>query len=101
MLGIRARHILKREHNQRVTDEQRNALIECSMYRGAIAAKLGVVETRQIVVDQRRTMQQLDGSCRRFGKRRLRLAATCCDGEAQTRTDPRSARKNSVADGSG
>jgi hypothetical protein len=69
------------------------------MHRGTIAAKLRVIETRQIVMDQGCAMQQFDGGCGRLGERRLWLAAARSDREAKARTDPRSTRENSVADG--
>ena len=51
--GATAREVLEREHDQRVTHQHRDALVERPVHRRPAATRGGVVETWQVVVDQR------------------------------------------------
>ena len=57
------------------------------MDRGLAASRLGIIEAWQIVVHQRRAVQQLDGGSGRSGGVRIAIAAGIRDGEAELGTD--------------
>jgi hypothetical protein len=57
---------------------------------------LGIVKTRQIVVDQGRAMQQLDRCSRCLAQRRVVLTTRLGDGQTQLRSDARTARKHGM-----
>ena len=61
--------VLEREHDECIADEQCDPLIEGAMDGRSVVTNLGVVEARQVVMDERGAVQQLDGGRRGDGKR--------------------------------
>ncbi len=81
---------------QAVTGEDRNVLAVDDVRGGPSAAQLVVVHRRQVVVDQRVRMDELDrGSCRQHLNRVASRRARC--GETQDRADPLTAGEQRVA----
>ena len=97
----RLRQRLEGQHDQRVARQHRDALAERVVNRGQAAAHRGVVETRQIVVDQRGAVQQLDGARRGVAERRIVVAAGLGHRHAQQRTDARAAGEDRMPQGRG
>ena len=93
------RQHIERHDNQRIPGQHRDWRAEASMNGRLAAPGVGVVETGQIVVDERGAMQEFD---RRGGGRgcgRMRVAAGRRDREAELGPDPMSARKDRVVEG--
>ena len=91
--GLPRQH-LERHDDQRIAGKNRQWLAERAMDRRLAASEFGVVETRQVVVDQRRAVQQLDRRRRRITDRRPVVTAGRRYCEAQTRAQTRAARKH-------
>ena len=71
-------------HDQSVAHEQSKGLTECAMDRCAAATGVRIVKARQIVVYERRRMQQFDRSRSRIRQRGLRIPA----GQRHRQTQP-------------
>ncbi len=78
---------LERQHDQRVTGQHGQRLAEQAVDGGLAAARVGVVEAGQVVVDERGAVQQLDRRRRGFGDGRHVLATRGGHGEAQAGAD--------------
>ena len=59
-----ARQRLEGENDQRIAGQHRGGLAEDRVQAWLAAADIRVIETGQVVMDQRCAMQQLDGGCR-------------------------------------
>ena len=92
---------LKRQHDERVTGQHRQAFAVRKVHRSAAPAGGGVVKTRQVVVNQRGTVQQLDGAGGGFAQFGVVVATGCRHGQTQLRAHPRASRKHGVAYGTG
>ena len=58
---------------------------------------IGIVETGQVVMDERGAVQELDRRRGRIGGGGLAVAAGHGDGQRQPRPDPRAAGKDGIA----
>ena len=94
-----ARQHLERHHNQRVSGQHRDRRAELRVNGRLAASGVGVVETGQIVVDERSAMQEFDRCRGGRGRGRMRVAAGRRDREAELGPDPMSARKDRVVEG--
>jgi hypothetical protein len=93
--GFRQR--LEGQHDQRVAGKHRERLAERPVDRGFAAPNIGVVEAGKIVMDERGTVQELDGSRSGVGGARLAVAAGHRDGQGKARPDASAAGKHSMA----
>ena len=87
----------KRQHNQRIPGEYRQALAERSMNRGLPAAHGRIVKTGKIVVHQGGAVHQFDRHGGRIGHGRGIVTARPRHCQAQLRTDARTTREHRVA----
>ena len=90
---------LEGHDDQRVAHQHRQALAEGAVHRRLATARGRVVKTRQVVVHQRRAVQQLDGGSGGVGQRGPVVTACAGHRQAQLRADARTARKHGVVHG--
>ena len=86
----------ERHDDQGVSGQHRDRRAELDVDRRLAAPKSRVVEARQIVVNERGAMQQLDRGRGGVGRRRIAVAAGLSDGEAKLRADAVTARKDRI-----
>ena len=103
---VRRRHALTRNgleggDDQRVAGEKGQRLAIGDVNRGLAAAGIGIVETGQVVMDERGAMQQFDRGRGRLGRLGVFVAAGHGDRKAQARADARAAREHRIAQGGG
>jgi hypothetical protein len=93
-LGHAARNRLERIDDQRVADKHCDGFTESHMDGGKPAPQIRVIETGQIVMHQRRAMQQFDGSGGSIGRSRIAISAGHGDRDAELGTDAMPAGKH-------
>ena len=84
-------------HDQRVPGKHRNALTEGHVHGGLAATLTGVVEAGEIVVNQRRAVQQFDRTGSTCGQHRIAVPAGSSNRQTERRADPRTTGKHRVA----
>ena len=72
--------MLEGEDDQVIAGEHRDALAESAVHRGLTAPRVGRVEARQIVVNQRGAVHHLDRGRRRVRDVRVRISTRRRDG---------------------
>jgi hypothetical protein len=97
--GAGAGQGLEGHDDQRVAGEHRQRLAEDAVHGGLATAQVGVVEAGEIVVHERRAVDQLDGDGGGVGEIGQGIAAGRGDGEAEARADPRAAGEDGVVEG--
>ena len=96
-----ARQRFEREHDQRIAREHRERRAEFDVNGRLAAPQIGVVETGQIVMDERGAMQQFDRGRGGVGRVRVAVAAGHRHRHAQLRADAVAAGEYRIAQGRG
>jgi hypothetical protein len=91
-----ARNSLESQHNQPIPRKHRQGLAEGAMHGRPAPARIGIIETGQVIMHQARAMQQLNRGGGSAGKPGLVIAAGSSDRERQAWADARPFRENRV-----
>ena len=92
----RAGQRLESQDDQRVAAEHRDAFVEAAVHRRLAATQVGVVETGEVVMDQRGAVHEFDGGGGGVDEGAVVLAAGGGDRQGQARTDAGAAREYRV-----
>ncbi len=87
---------LEGEKDEGIAGEHGQRFAERLVHRGHAATRGGIVETRQVVVDERGAVHELDRAGRGIGRGGIVLAAGGGDGERQARTHPGAGGENGM-----
>ncbi len=90
---------LESEDNQPVADEHREFLPERLVHRDLSSPAVCIIKARQIVMNERGAVEQLNRGCRSIGNLGQVIAAGVRDRNAQARTNSGTSRKHGIAHG--
>ena len=92
---------MKGQHDERIPGQDRQRFTEGGMDRGVTAAGCRIVETRQVVMHQRRAVQQFDGGSGGIGGKRRVITAGVGHRQTEPGTHAGTASKHRMPHGGG